>query len=207
MLLTFFIFKKLLTMTEEAPFHVVIKLPFLRPADFAEPLPIIWTQAMEEQLWKHMIQKSKDWDGIAERLGIPTSYVVHHAAFLYQTQLKGIHQQLRKNSKQTVQQATTSAMRCSDSPPPEEGLAFLPRRSVDPLSASQHLSQSIQNLNRIIPSSQPGPNTLSSALNSVTSSFSDLSDTSVSQSALEDAFMSKFNHGSKMSSLNFSRRM
>lgn len=40
-----------------------------------------------------------EWIGnfIAEQLGVPTSYVVRHAAFVYETQLRGIHQQLRIN--------------------------------------------------------------------------------------------------------------
>ena len=37
-----------------------------------------------------------------------------------------------------------------------------------------------------------------SAMNSIGSSFSDISDSSVTQSALEEAFLSKFNQGSKM---------
>lgn len=37
-----------------------------------------------------------------------------------------------------------------------------------------------------------------SAINSSTSSFSDISESSVTQSAMEDAFLSNFNHGSKM---------
>ncbi|CAO3668887.1 unnamed protein product [Rhizopus stolonifer] len=201
-----------------------------------------------------MIQKSKDWDGIAEQLGIPTPYVVHHAAFLYQTQLSGIHKQLRKNTGRknhlSKPRQSTLSIRYSDTFQPlesksssserngslltetqetenkelseqlerieidDDGPAFLPRRSVDNLNDSHRMSLSIQNLNRTItpqhtssPQATASNSNNQSALNSVTSSFSDLSDTSVTQSALEDAFMSKFNHGSKMSILNFSRRM
>lgn len=116
----------------------------------------------------------------------------------------------------------------------EEEPAFLPRRSTNKtMSNSSRLSLSIQNLKKTITPQQqqqqqqqlpqsPQIVTASSsnnpsALNSVGSSFSDLSgqfihiikvtylhnillytDSSVTQSALEDAFMSKFNQGSKM---------
>lgn len=101
--------------------------------------------------------------------------------------------------------------------------AFLPRRvegSTGSLSTSRHqLSLSIQNLrkptsnsgegNVVSPkrilspqthspatrsSTAPGSNN-ESAINSSTSSFSDISETSVTQSAMEDAFLSNFGNG------------
>lgn len=45
--------------------------------------------------------KKKLGNLIAEQLGVPTSYVVRHAAFIYETQLRGIHQQLRINANNT----------------------------------------------------------------------------------------------------------
>lgn len=39
---------------------------------------------------------------IAEQLEVPVSYLVRHAAFIYETQLRGIHQQLRMNDKSTT---------------------------------------------------------------------------------------------------------
>ncbi|OZJ01732.1 hypothetical protein BZG36_05298, partial [Bifiguratus adelaidae] len=45
----------------------------------------------------------------------------------------------------------------------------------------------------------------SDAHHSVGSSFSDISDASVTQSALEDAYLSKFNNGSKTSLFSFAR--
>jgi hypothetical protein len=107
--------------------------------------------------------------------------------------------------------------------------AFLARRlegSAGSLSASRNqLSLSIQNLRKpsnvfggesslgspkkilspqihspaTRPSTAPGSNN-ESAINSSTSSFSDISETSVTQSAMEDAFLSNFDHagGSKM---------
>ncbi|KAL9556433.1 hypothetical protein MBANPS3_001865 [Mucor bainieri] len=53
---------------------------------------------MEHKLWQYMSQKNTDWNVIAEQLGVPTPYVVRHAAFIYETQLRGIHQQLRLNT-------------------------------------------------------------------------------------------------------------
>ncbi|KAI8339752.1 hypothetical protein BC941DRAFT_257375 [Chlamydoabsidia padenii] len=80
---------------EKEVMHVVIKLPFKRPVDFVEPPPVVWTDDMEHQLWKYMNQKHTDWNYIAEQLGVPTPYLVRHAAFMYETQLRGIQQQLR----------------------------------------------------------------------------------------------------------------
>jgi hypothetical protein len=65
---------------EKEVMHVVIKLPFKRPADFIEPPPVsdrrnpscvpsklisvcfqvVWTDEMEQQLWKYMNQKHTD---------------------------------------------------------------------------------------------------------------------------------------------------
>lgn len=54
-------------------------------------------------------------NGIAEQLGIPTPYVVRHAAFLYQTQLKGIHQQLRKGTRTITKSSVVNKPRpCKD---------------------------------------------------------------------------------------------
>ncbi|KAI7862210.1 hypothetical protein BDF14DRAFT_1858594 [Spinellus fusiger] len=50
---------------------------------------------MEHRLWQYMSQKQTDWDFIAGQLGVPASYVVRQAAFIYETQLRGLHQQLR----------------------------------------------------------------------------------------------------------------
>ncbi|KAI8987623.1 hypothetical protein BDF20DRAFT_910206 [Mycotypha africana] len=83
---------------EDDTYHVVIRLPFKRPEGFIEPPSIIWTDEMEHQLWQYMSQKNRDWNSIAEQLGVPTTYVVRHAAFIYETQLRGIHQQLRINT-------------------------------------------------------------------------------------------------------------
>lgn len=73
---------------------------------------------MEHKLWQYISQKNTDCktlcilflivvlkniigNVIAEQLGVPTSYIVRHAAFIYETQLRGIHQQLRINVNNT----------------------------------------------------------------------------------------------------------
>lgn len=75
--------------------------------------------------------------------------------------------------------------------------AFLPKRlagSTNNLTSSrQHISQSIQNLKK---DTNPSPEN-QSAIHSSTSSFSDISESSVTQSAMEDAFILNFTHGSK----------
>ncbi|ORZ03881.1 hypothetical protein BCR43DRAFT_451523 [Syncephalastrum racemosum] len=86
--------------------HVVVRLPFKRPENFVEPPPILWTDEMEVRLWQYMSQKNTDWNFIAEQLGVPTPYLVRHAAFLYETQLRGIQQQLRLSE---VSKAPSSA--------------------------------------------------------------------------------------------------
>ncbi|KAL7333810.1 hypothetical protein PS15p_202674 [Mucor circinelloides] len=367
-------------------FHVVIRLPFKRPQGFVEPPSIVWTEDMEHKLWQYMSQKNTDWNVIAEQLGVPTSYVVRHAAFIYETQLRGIHQQLRLNtntssinrnntmsptptkprstsirysntlqyqqqlqqqqqqesqrietsgsiqrsntssrladkskdnvsmksslssssafkststatypvapytvndnslsssnssSEESISHAQAEKSHSEDDGNDDEGEktddeefsshfermklqveepAFLPRQSKkSPSNTSssglhrsrQALSMSIQNLKKLhadklqndelpmdsssttssqhstktsstqpqSPSHSPAANNFQistapgssneSAMNSIGSSFSDISDSSVTQSALEEAFLSKFNQGSKMSMLSFSRK-
>ncbi|KAF1798983.1 hypothetical protein FB192DRAFT_1394345 [Mucor lusitanicus] len=374
-----------MSLEDKDTFHVVIRLPFKRPQGFVEPPAIVWTEEMEHKLWQYMSQKNTDWNVIAEQLGVPTSYVVRHAAFIYETQLRGIHQQLRLNTnnssinrnntmsptptkprstsirysntlqyQQQIQQqqqqesqriessgsmqrsntssrladkskdnvsiksslSSSSAFKSTStatypvapytindnslgsSSSSEDSIhhmqvdnnhadddggdderektddeefsshfermklqveepAFLPRQSrKSPANASssglhhsrQALSMSIQNLKKLhidklqndelpmdsssaassqhstktsstqpqSPSHSPATNNFQistapgssneSAMNSIGSSFSDISDSSVTQSALEEAFLSKFNQESKMSMLSFSRK-
>ncbi|KAF7728950.1 hypothetical protein EC973_005345 [Apophysomyces ossiformis] len=104
---------------EKDTLHVVVRLPFKRPSGFIEPPSVVWTDDMEHRLWRYMSQKHTDCklsqtltqlrernnqtkrrfiligNSIAEQLGVPKEYVVRHAAFIYETQLRGIHQHLR----------------------------------------------------------------------------------------------------------------
>ncbi|GAA5814664.1 hypothetical protein MFLAVUS_008163 [Mucor flavus] len=88
-------------MSPEENFHVVIRIASKRPKGFVEPPSVVWTNEMEHKLWQYISQKNTDWNVIAEQLGVPTSYIVRHAAFIYETQLRGIHQQLRINVNNT----------------------------------------------------------------------------------------------------------
>ncbi|ORZ18756.1 hypothetical protein BCR42DRAFT_411520 [Absidia repens] len=132
----------------EKEMHVVIKLPFRRPSDFVEPPPVVWTEDMEHQLWKHINQKHTDWNYIAEQFGIPTPYLVRHAAFMYETQLRGIQQQLRlseagkpttiSSSPPPVVSTSTSSSATYRSSGPSS------QRQVRPVSSSSTSSQTYQ---------------------------------------------------------------
>ncbi|RUS22117.1 hypothetical protein BC937DRAFT_90320 [Endogone sp. FLAS-F59071] len=85
-------------MAEEEPLHVVIRVPFKRPQGFVEPPPIVWTEAMEQQLWQALSQNKRaslDWNLIARQMNVPVPYLIRHAAFQYETQLRGLQQQLQ----------------------------------------------------------------------------------------------------------------
>ncbi|OZJ02417.1 hypothetical protein BZG36_04760, partial [Bifiguratus adelaidae] len=73
------------------PLHVVIKLPFPRPKDFVEPPPILWTERLEREFW-HLLGENKggsaDWSRISRQLGVPTAFLIRHAAFHYENQLR-----------------------------------------------------------------------------------------------------------------------
>ncbi|GAA5794845.1 hypothetical protein HPULCUR_000193 [Helicostylum pulchrum] len=292
-------------MSPEENFHVVIRIASKRPKGFVEPPSVVWTNEMEQKLWQYISQKNTDWNVIAEQLGVPTSYIVRHAAFIYETQLRGIHQQLRINvnntsmsrnsaksptpslkrptsvrysdtfhqqevvqesktnesiveartrsPSQSLHKSSSSCLNTEDDNKKEEEEeeedeeedddqeddaaddddddeeeefsshfermrgqveepAFLPKQLEGSLAASRiQISKSIQNLRKgksesepaspkkaLSPqSTAPGSNN-ESAINSSTSSFSDISESSVTQSAMEDAFLSNFNHGSKL---------
>ncbi|CAG8592898.1 3920_t:CDS:2, partial [Ambispora gerdemannii] len=86
-------------MSAEEPLHVVIRLPYRRPPGFVEPPSIIWTETMEQQLWEILTQNKRqsiDWNLASRRLNVPIPYLLRHAAFLYETQLRGVQAQLRR---------------------------------------------------------------------------------------------------------------
>ncbi|KAL0095086.1 hypothetical protein F4703DRAFT_1054544 [Phycomyces blakesleeanus] len=100
---------------ETSPLHVVIRLACKRPPGFKEPPSVVWTDEMEHKLWKYMSQKQTDWSFIAGQLGVPTAYVVRQAAFIYETQLRGIHQQLRLGEVKASTNTTTTIIPTSAS--------------------------------------------------------------------------------------------
>ncbi|KAI8140072.1 hypothetical protein BJV82DRAFT_625024 [Fennellomyces sp. T-0311] len=293
---------------EKDTLHVVIRLPFKRPPDFVEPPPILWTDEMEQQLRQYMSQKHTDWNYIAEQLRVPTSYLIRHAAFIYETQLLGIKQfrflnevgktppppssstsssshrrnvssQSRPSSRRqtTASNTPTATIHQQQSqevymdkgkspvdsmmlstisniaprntqPPPPNDISSVIEESLYTSFASQKSSrtyyspqQSIGTSDKEEPaflpvrtqasSSSSSPSirpreqrrlvfsafasrskanqkasSSSSRADESTGSSLDWSDSSITQSALEDAILSKFNHGSKMSSLAFSRK-
>ncbi|CAG8676415.1 2474_t:CDS:2 [Dentiscutata erythropus] len=83
-------------MSSEQPLHVVIRIPYKRPPGFVEPPSIIWTEEMEKRLWEILAQKNIDWNSASQLLNVPAPYLLRHAAFLYETQLRDVQMQLRR---------------------------------------------------------------------------------------------------------------
>ncbi|CAG8607779.1 11508_t:CDS:2 [Gigaspora rosea] len=83
-------------MSSEQLLHVVIRIPYKRPPGFVEPPSIIWTEEMEQRLWEILAQKNIDWNSASQLLNVPVPYLLRHAAFLYETQLRGVQMQLRR---------------------------------------------------------------------------------------------------------------
>ncbi|CDS06594.1 hypothetical protein LRAMOSA09122 [Lichtheimia ramosa] len=267
---------------EKDTLHVVIRLPFKRPQGFIEPPQIRWTDEMEQRLRQYMSQKYTDWNYIAEQLEVPVSYLVRHAAFIYETQLRGIHQQLRMNDKSTTpppaqrQSSKRSTPRSSETVDDQSTPTPTPD-NTKPVKDDAMMLSTISNVEPRVPpiasvveeslykSSLQSSRSYYSAEQSLeddqeddeedgdedfakqfeqlqmeepaflpvkrndTSSFAlgnarrrqvgrsdeetsrstislESSNASVTQSALEDALLSRLNHGSKMSSMAMSKR-
>ncbi|RHZ64621.1 hypothetical protein Glove_321g33 [Diversispora epigaea] len=85
-------------MTSEVPLHVVIRIPYKRPAGFVDPPSVIWTEEMEQKLWEILTSNKRsniDWNAASRLLNVPVPYLLRYAAFLYETQLRGVQMQLR----------------------------------------------------------------------------------------------------------------
>ncbi|KAI9315256.1 hypothetical protein BX666DRAFT_374067 [Dichotomocladium elegans] len=270
---------------EKDTLHVVIRLPFKRPQGFVGPPPILWTDEMEQRLRQYMSQKHKDWNYIAEQLGVPSSYLVRHAAFIYETQLREIQQRLRlsdtnksspvshrkivstttlPNSRQSEQSRRQASWLYKHiyliragwakhinymlAPPPRNDETMEPMTAVDGRTKSQEDAMMFSAISNVAPriplqhqQQQEEESDISSIIEeSLYRSFQSSrgfyspegsvsrnqnkhlrqidqdnpcsmfslgsSDSSITQSALEDAFLSRMNNGSKMSSLAFSKR-
>lgn len=94
---------------------------------------------------------------------------------------------------QTQGSSSTSAAAIVAATTTSSSTSSSPRKILSP----QIHSPAIRPSNTVTSVHGSGSNN-NSAINSSTSSFSDISESSVTQSAMEDAFLSNFNHGSKM---------
>ncbi|CAM0134886.1 unnamed protein product [Umbelopsis sp. WA50703] len=123
--------------------HVVIRLPFKRPENFEEPPSIIWTEEMEHRLWQYTSQKNTDWNLIARQLNVPTPYLIRHAAFLYETQLRGIQQQLRlgEMGKAKTTESATASGRSSRASRPSSALHDASNRPLSSTSMTSAVNQ------------------------------------------------------------------
>ncbi|CAG8547574.1 6700_t:CDS:2 [Funneliformis mosseae] len=86
-------------MSSEQPLHVVIRIPYKRPHGFVEPPSVVWTEEMEQKLWEILTQNKRqsiDWYAASRLLNVPVPYLLRHASFLYETQLRGVQKQLRR---------------------------------------------------------------------------------------------------------------
>ncbi|CAI2177668.1 18883_t:CDS:2 [Funneliformis geosporum] len=84
---------------EQQPLHVVIRIPYKRPHGFVEPPSVVWTEEMEQKLWEILTQNKRqsiDWYAASRLLNVPVPYLLRHASFLYETQLRGVQKQLRR---------------------------------------------------------------------------------------------------------------
>ncbi|CAG8587466.1 3942_t:CDS:2 [Paraglomus occultum] len=87
-------------MSFEEPLHVVMRLPYKRPPGFIDPPSVIWTEDMEQKLWEILTQNKRasiDWNQASRVLNVPVPYLLRHAAFLYEMQLRGVRAHLRRD--------------------------------------------------------------------------------------------------------------
>ncbi|CAG8560490.1 10747_t:CDS:10 [Diversispora eburnea] len=59
---------------------------------------VIWTEEMEQKLWEILTLNKRsniDWNAASRLLNVPVPYLLRYAAFLYETQLRGVQMQLR----------------------------------------------------------------------------------------------------------------
>ncbi|KAJ1968783.1 hypothetical protein H4R35_006331 [Dimargaris xerosporica] len=86
----------------QRPMHVVIKVPWKRPSNFAEPIKVVWTKPMETALWYHLTQQSRhtlDWEAISRQLGVPVPELMRYSTFLYERQIQLLKHQLSQQEQ------------------------------------------------------------------------------------------------------------
>ncbi|KAG2185883.1 hypothetical protein INT43_002321 [Umbelopsis isabellina] len=99
---------------------------------------------MEHRLWQYTSQKNTDWNLIARQLNVPTPYLIRHAAFLYETQLRGIQQQLRLGEMgraKTTESATASGRSSRASRPSSALHADASNRPLSSTSMASAINQ------------------------------------------------------------------
>ncbi|RMZ86531.1 hypothetical protein DV736_g6245, partial [Chaetothyriales sp. CBS 134916] len=177
----------------ENHFTVFVRLPFNR-GDFVDPPPVSWSAAKERALWDVISRgQSKgyeiDWHALAERFEVTQPFILQQAAWLYERQLSQVRAQLRKvgNRPSTASSPTPGSMASSQlvgGQPMKRagsgGANTLSPRQQAALAHAAGMSPHRRGLGTGGSPSSP----------SMGSSFSDLEDASVTQSALEEALMS-----------------
>ncbi|CAG8537920.1 21630_t:CDS:2 [Cetraspora pellucida] len=127
-------------MSSEQPLHVVIRIPYKRPPGFVEP-----PAEMEQRLWEiltHNKDQNIDWNSASRLLNVPVPYLLRHAAFLYENQLRGVKMQLRRDeamSSSNISGSHGNRNRASSlidgSPRPPSALSSISRDQFTPARA------------------------------------------------------------------------
>ncbi|CAH1765857.1 4703_t:CDS:10, partial [Entrophospora sp. SA101] len=55
---------------------------------------VVWTEEMEQKLWEILAQNKRQRNAASRLLNVPIPYLLRHAAFLYETQLRGVQKAL-----------------------------------------------------------------------------------------------------------------
>ncbi|RMD44752.1 hypothetical protein DV735_g291, partial [Chaetothyriales sp. CBS 134920] len=166
----------------ENHFTVFIRLPFNR-GDFVDPPPVSWSAAKERALWDVISRgQSKgyeiDWHGLAARFEVSQPFILQQAAWLYERQLSQVRAQMRRvgNRPSTASSPTPGSRGANQN---TNTNALSPRQQA----ALAHAAGMSPHRRMLGPGGSPSSPSMGS-------SFSDLEDASVTQSALEEALMS-----------------
>ncbi|KAG8949247.1 hypothetical protein FRC04_008849 [Tulasnella sp. 424] len=82
----------------DRPVHLIIKLPYDRPANAPqEPIPVKWTPQKEQFLWGVLSDARKadgtlevDWPGLSKHLGVPLPYLLYRTQLRFEEELRGL---------------------------------------------------------------------------------------------------------------------
>ncbi|KAJ1981682.1 hypothetical protein H4R33_005200 [Dimargaris cristalligena] len=104
---------------QQRPIHVVIRVPWNRPANFVEPTATVWTKAKQRTLWYHISQNSRnsiDWEMISRQLGIPIPELMRFSTFLYEKQIQQLKEQLYIHEQQSPHSSRASTHPATEFP-------------------------------------------------------------------------------------------